>query len=191
MKLSLPLIAIALVQAATASSTVVATATSSQPFLIRDVQVPVTGVSNWPVFAGDKVSTTSSSAVLSFRDGSRVVLEKNTTVIVVSNPNNVGLQVIKGKVLYKLNNALNYAIGAVQRSLSTPPSAQGSATALTSGNLVFGTDSGILSTLETFARADASAGNTAYPISITYGTLPSGVTSVPGPTPTSTVTPAQ
>jgi hypothetical protein len=191
MKLSLPLIVIALVQAATASSTVVATATSSQPFLIRDVQVPVTGVSNWPVFSGDKVSTTSSSAVLSFHDGSRVVLEKNTSVIVVTNPNNVGLQVIKGKVLYKFRNVLDYAVGSVQRSLSTPPAAQGSATALTSGNLVFGTDSGVLSTLETFARTNASTASTAYPISITYGTLPSGVTSVSGPTPTSTIVPAQ
>ena len=67
MKFSLPVIVIALVQAATASSTVVATVTSSQPFSIRDVQVPVTGVSNWPVFAGDKVSTTSASAVLGSR----------------------------------------------------------------------------------------------------------------------------
>lgn len=123
-----------------------------------------------------------------FRDGSRVVLDPNTSVVVAARRGDVGVQVMKGKVVYKLSNVAKYAIGSVQQSLNPPPAAQGSATALTSGNLVFGTDSGILSTLETFARADASTPS--YPISITYGSLPTGVTSVPGPTPTSSVTPA-
>src|SRR5581483_7123418 len=144
---------------------------------------------NWPVFSGDRITTGNSAAVISFHDGSRVVVDMSTTVVLLNRSNSVGLQIVKGQVRYKLSRVADYAIGSVQASLTTPPSATGSATTLASGNLVFGADSGILSTVETFARAGETT-TASYPISITYGSLPSGVTTTPGPDPTSVVTPA-
>ncbi len=57
----------------------VATVSSSGSFAMRGVIVKSAGVPSWPVLSGDEIATSTSSATLSLRDGSRVTLEKGST----------------------------------------------------------------------------------------------------------------
>ena len=57
----------------------VGSVTSSESFLLSGHSVPVADIPNWPVMVGDDITTTSSSAVLQFQDGSRVLLFANSS----------------------------------------------------------------------------------------------------------------
>lgn len=58
----------------------VATITSADAFNIGGVQVAATGVSSWPLMAGDEVQTLRSGAVIRMHDGTRIALAKASSL---------------------------------------------------------------------------------------------------------------
>ena len=61
--------------AALLAETPVAKASSNEPFVIRDAEVPVNGVPNWPVYPGDHIVAGDALTILKF--GCRVHIPLN------------------------------------------------------------------------------------------------------------------
>lgn len=76
--------------------------TSPATFTLRGVSVPATAIPNWPVAIGDEITTGSEAAVLKFPDGSRVSLERNTTVSIESGSRGVRVRLKKGGLGYRI-----------------------------------------------------------------------------------------
>jgi hypothetical protein len=57
-----------------------ATVASDGAFTLDGKPVAVRGVMSWPVLSGDKIATTASPALISFRDGSTISLSANSVL---------------------------------------------------------------------------------------------------------------
>lgn len=64
--------------------------------------VPVAGVPNWPVTAGDTIATHSAPATIQFRDGSRVILAENSTAKLEAKSGQSVLRLLQGSGEYTL-----------------------------------------------------------------------------------------
>ena len=80
----------------------VAQVSSTEPFLLSGARVPVAGVSSWPLSAGDEVSTDAAAAVIAFRDGSRVTLNKQSKAKLESKGEGLILRLLNGTGTYTL-----------------------------------------------------------------------------------------
>jgi hypothetical protein len=172
---------------------VVATVSSSEPFTLRGNVVPIQGVSQWPVFNGDEIATSSASAIVSFSDGSRILMDRNTRLTVALKGKKTDVKVTKGKIWYDLKAMARFSVGTVQRAVAPGTSqASGSLTVTDSGEASVSNDDSILKQLQIQALLlpRATQVPNIYPVSIQYGTTPAGVTTVPGPAPTSSSSPA-
>ena len=72
--------------------------TGSGPLTLNGKAVPATAVSSLPVVAGDKIATSSSSAMIYFADRSRATIGPNSQVKLEPNGSSVRLCVLSGSV---------------------------------------------------------------------------------------------
>jgi hypothetical protein len=77
---------------------------SSSPFVLDGTMVPVAGMSSYPITAGDEIVAGTAPAVITFADGSRVVLEKNSKARIESEGKNTVLRLAAGSGTYRLSS---------------------------------------------------------------------------------------
>lgn len=77
---------------------------SSEPFRLRGVTVPASGVPSWPLVAGDDIATGGSGAVVILRDGSRVTLASHSRVTLETRDTRVRLRLRQGAMTFRLKS---------------------------------------------------------------------------------------
>ena len=82
----------------------VATVRSSSPFVLSGAMAPVAGMSSYPITAGDELVAGTAPAVITFADGSRVVLEKNSKARIELEGKNTVLRLVAGSGTYRLSS---------------------------------------------------------------------------------------
>ncbi len=80
----------------------IANVTSSEPYKVSGVAVPVAGVKSWPVVAGDELRAGEAPLVVTFKDGSRVTLGKNSRAKVEGEGRNAALRLFDGAMGFLL-----------------------------------------------------------------------------------------
>jgi len=100
---------------------------SSETFQLRGVPVSVAGVPSWPVVAGDDIATAGSSAVISFKDGSRVTLDKKTRAKIDADGS---FHLLQGTVWFKVAPGSRLRIVSVDKPVLATPGVEGKATTL-------------------------------------------------------------
>lgn len=137
----------------------IASASSSQKFVLRGAEVPVEGVPSWPVFGGDQIVAGKANVAVKFNCGSHVYLHPGTDARVAADGSKIIVNLSQGDVTYKLSKGCPLALVGLDGEPVAVPEA-GSA-ALVKGAIVLGA---------------AGAGGAAYGISQAvhdYGTPPS------------------
>ena len=109
------------------AQTTVGTVSSTEPFSMRGVRMPVAGVPSWPMTAGDEIATDGAPATLTFRDGSRVQLAAHSKAKVERDGDSFLLRILAGAGEYNLSNSSNLRIFAQSRAI-TPTASQGRVT---------------------------------------------------------------
>ena len=77
----------------------VASATSNAPFTLHGTEVDTVGTPTWPVMEGDEIVSGPKPVTLNFKDGSRLMLQKNSKAKVTAVKGAVVLDMIAGAVL--------------------------------------------------------------------------------------------
>ena len=152
---------------------------SAEPFLIQGKVVSGPGITGWPVFVDERVTTLGASALVSFRDGSRVLLERNSEVVLKNVAGRLTIKVTKGSASSKLSRGSDLALDAVQAGVNQVVPQAG---ALKSLDTLSPTD---LSYLATFQPLEPRSVANSAPIAMTFTSIPTGVTTSPGPPPVS------
>jgi hypothetical protein len=150
---------------------------STEPFLIQGKVVSGPGITGWPVFVDERVTTMGGSALISFRDGSRVLLDRNSEVVLRNVSGHLSVKVTKGSVTSKLGRGSDLALDAVQAGVNhvVPQVAS-----LGSLDTLSPTDLSYFATLQPRSELNSA------PIAMTFTSpLPTGVTASPGPPPVS------
>lgn len=80
----------------------VATLTSGGTFTVKGVKIAAVGVPDWPLVAGDVISTLDSNAVIKFTDGSRVTISRQTKAIIEKTEAGVRVRLRKGSMSFRL-----------------------------------------------------------------------------------------
>ncbi len=102
----------------------VATVSTSGSLTLNGTQVPNAGVSEWPVAAGDEIVTTTAPAVILFRDGTRIAVDRNTRAR-LNKTGRTGVDVITGAVSYKAASASDVSMFALGRPVDLQSRAAG------------------------------------------------------------------
>jgi hypothetical protein len=153
-----------------------ATADCSEAFAIAGRTVPKAGIGSWPVFAGERVQSQNASVLLSLRDGSRVLLEKNSAAVLATSGGKTTLRVTKGAVSYRLSSSASLSLDLVEKGITNVIPTTGVVTA----------DGLTAQTVGYFALTSPSATAAgSMPIVLNFTSVPSGVSVVPGPPPES------
>jgi hypothetical protein len=152
----------------------VATVDSSAPFLLRGRQVAPGGVSSWPVFRGDRVGAQDSPVLLSFKDGSYVLVARNSMVQLLDIDGKVALKVMQGEASYKASSAGSFVLDGVSKMTSKV----GVLRLAQDGTGFTAEDAGYFAWVSDQVQQKA-------PLTMTYGALPPGAVTVPGPSPVS------
>lgn len=79
---------------------------SSQPFEMNGALVPVDGVPSWPLFPGDVVLTHAAPATVTFRGGSRIILDPNSELKIESKDKKPALRLLSGSGKYFVGGAV-------------------------------------------------------------------------------------
>lgn len=104
--------------------TQIATVTSSAPFQLRGATVnPAQGVPSFPVMDGDTIQAGNALTVITFPDGSTVVLEPGATGVVSLTKGKPAFNITKGKAQYRLASAGAVAVSRAGVALSGAGSA--------------------------------------------------------------------
>ena len=102
-----------------------ATISSAEPFQLRGASVPVRGVPDWPLSAGDEIATGAAPAMISFADGSRVYLNSHTRAkLHVAGKQNV-LRLVQGDLAYKVNKNSRISLAGLNREPLPGDSSEG------------------------------------------------------------------
>jgi len=149
---------------------------STGPFLIQGKVVSGPGVTGWPVFVNERVTTLGASALISFRDGSRVLLERNSEVVLRNIAGHLTVKVTKGSISSKLGRGSDLALDVFKAGVDKVVPQPGS---LKSLDELSPTDLSYFVTFQPRAQAYSA------PIAITFTSVPAGVTTSPGPPPVS------
>lgn len=80
----------------------VATLTSGGSFKVKGVKIAAIGVPDWPIMAGDAISTLDSNAVIKFTDGSRVTISRQTKAIIEKTQAGIRVRLQKGSMSFRL-----------------------------------------------------------------------------------------
>ena len=76
----------------------VATISSGGTFTLRGVSVNTMGVSRWPVMVGDTFESGSSTAVVQFRDGSKVAMSEGSKAVISGSGDQVSFRLVSGSM---------------------------------------------------------------------------------------------
>ena len=154
----------------------VATADSSEVFLLSGKVVPKSGIGNWPVFAGQTVRTLNDSVLLSLKDGTRVLLNKQSEASLLMVNDKVTLRLTKGSASYRMASTGSLSFDVLEKGIANVIPQSGVVTAqvgLTADTVGY------------FALASRAAAPGSMPIVLSFTSVPSGVGVVPGPPPES------
>lgn len=157
----------------------VATVDSAVAFTLRGKAVPVSGAGGWAVFRGDQLATQKGSALLTFKDGSYVLVAKESSVQLMDKGGKLTLKVVKGEASFRLKAADSILFDGVEKM-----TAQVGLVKVENGGVFTAADAGYFAWLNRRALSSSNA-----PIGLVYGVLPPGVTLVPGPEPVSAYRP--
>lgn len=78
----------------------VATVSSSSTFELHGAMVRTEGVPSWPMMAGDVINTSASSALIQFRDGSRVTLDAKSRAKVEKTEEGIAFRLLEGALQF-------------------------------------------------------------------------------------------
>ncbi len=76
----------------------IATISSTGSFVLRGVTVNSSGVSRWPIMAGDSFESGSSTAVVQFKDGSKVSMSESSKGLIVANGDQISFRLVSGSM---------------------------------------------------------------------------------------------
>lgn len=107
----------------------IANVSSTGPYKVSGVSIPVAGVSSWPVIAGDELSVGNASVVLTFRDGSRVTLGKNSRATVEGKSQSAVLRLLDGVMAFTLGRGSNVRLYSAGNLLNAQAGVPGTAVA--------------------------------------------------------------
>ncbi len=107
----------------------IANVSSTEPFKVSGVSVPVAGVSSWPVIAGDELMVGSAPVVLTFKDGSRVTLGKNSRATVEGKSKNAALRLLDGAMAFTLSRGSSVRLYSAGNLVSAQAGVPGTAVA--------------------------------------------------------------
>jgi hypothetical protein len=107
----------------------IANVSGTEPFKVSGVSVPVSGVSSWPVIAGDELMAGSAPVVLTFKDGSRVTLAKNSRATVEGKSKNVALRLLDGAMAFTLSRGSSVRLYSAGNMVSAQAGVPGTAVA--------------------------------------------------------------
>jgi hypothetical protein len=102
----------------------VAKITSGEPFILSGAKVPVTGVANWPLVAGDEIVTAKAPGRIDFPDGSRVYVMPNSKLRVTVERGRTLLRLDEGALSYRLARESRLGLTAGSRE-SLPRDSRG------------------------------------------------------------------
>lgn len=97
-RISIGLLACAVLAMAHPNSTVVGTVSSSQSFAVDGYSFPVRGISSWPLVAGDHITTAQAPAVITLQNGIRIRVEPNSCVRIARAFEQVKVELVSGKI---------------------------------------------------------------------------------------------
>lgn len=155
----------------------VATADSSAAFLIAGHSVPRAGIGNWPIFSGQSVTALDKSVLISLKDGSRVLLDRQSELTLLRTNDKISVKVTKGSVSYRMANQGSMTFDVVDKAITNVLPASGAVAAQV------GLTADTVGYFALTNRAATPAGS--MPIVLNFTNLPSGVETVPGPPPES------
>jgi hypothetical protein len=107
----------------------IANVSGTEPFKVSGVSVPVSGVSSWPVIAGDELSAGNAPVVLTFKDGSRVTLGKNSRATVEDKNKKVALRLLDGAMVFMLSRGSNVRLYSAGNLVNAQAGVPGTAVA--------------------------------------------------------------
>jgi hypothetical protein len=107
----------------------IANVSGTEPFKVSGVSVPVSGVSSWPVIAGDELQIGNAPVVLTFKDGSRVTLGKNSRATVEGKSKNAALRLLDGAMAFTLINGSSVRLYSAGNQVSAQAGVPGTAVA--------------------------------------------------------------
>jgi len=111
------------------AATPLANVSSTEPFLVSGVKVPVEGVSSWPVIAGDELKAGNAPVVLTFKDGTRVTLGKNSRATVEGKSKNAALRLLEGAMAFTLMKGSNVRLYSAGNAVNAQAGVTGTAVA--------------------------------------------------------------
>lgn len=83
-----------------AAASPVAKITSGEPFILSGTRVPVAGIPNWPLVAGDEVVTAKAPGRIDFADGSRVYVMPNSKIKITVESGRTVVRLEEGALSY-------------------------------------------------------------------------------------------
>jgi hypothetical protein len=107
----------------------IANVSGTEPFKVSGVSVPVAGVSSWPVIAGDELMVGNAPVVLTFKDGSRVTLGKNSRATVEGKNKNAALRLLDGAMAFTLSRGSSVRLYSAGNLVSAQAGVPGTAVA--------------------------------------------------------------
>lgn len=102
-----------------------ATVTHSPGLALNGNSLAATGVSSWPLVAGDSLATTTTAAMVVFPDQSRLALEKNSRVKLEQDGDKVVVRLLEGALAYRLGPGSRVQLSALGRSLTPASNLEG------------------------------------------------------------------
>ncbi len=154
----------------------VATADSSGAFLISGHAIPRAGIGNWPIFAGQSVSARDKSVLISLKDGSRVLLDRQSELTLLRANDRITVKVTKGSASYRMATPASLTFDVVDKGISNVIPTSG----------VVAAQVGLTAdTVGYFALTNRAAAPGSMPIVLSFTDVPSGISVVPGPPPES------
>lgn len=125
----------------------IANVSGMEPFKVSGVSVPVSGVASWPLIAGDELSVGNAPVVLTFKDGSRVTLGKNSRATVEGESKNAALRLLDGAMAFTLSRGSGvrlYSAGnLVNAQAGVPGTAVAGAAVNVDASALIGSKSGL------------------------------------------------
>jgi len=102
-----------------------ATVSNSPGLALNGTKLAATGVSSWPLVAGDSLATTASTAMIMFPDQTRVALEKNSRLKLEREGDRILVRLLEGALAYKLTSGSHVQVSALGRMVTPGPAFQG------------------------------------------------------------------
>jgi hypothetical protein len=75
---------------------------STEPFRLRGATMPVAGMRWWPIVAGDDIVAGASPAIITFDDGTRVTLARDSRLKLESAGGRTRVRLVEGSLQYRL-----------------------------------------------------------------------------------------